>query len=441
MGKGDKGFVKPAKFSRSKAPIRAHRQSGGPPQQDGQRHVFDRFFMASAGWHGLRFSVNGRRLWALVTQMGPSLAKARFHLLVALVSIFFAGPAFADSRIKDLADIEGVRENMLIGYGLVVGLDGTGDRIRNTPFTRESLISMLERMGVNIRSEALDTDNIAAVMVTANLPAFATQGTRLDVSVSALGDAESLRGGVLLVTPLHGADGEVYAIAQGSVAVSGFAARGDAASITRGVPTNGRIANGGVVERELRYDIASQRNVKLALRNPDFTTAKRIAGAINKKFKTNIANVVDPGTVRVARSDGFNGDMVALITDIENLRVKPDHTAKVVIDEASGVIVMGDDVRVSTVAIAQGALTVSISETPQVSQPSPFSEQGETVVVPRTTAEVDEAPAQLQLVEEGVRLRDLVDGLNALGVSPRDMISILQAVKAAGALQADIEVM
>ncbi len=367
----------------------------------------------------------------------------RLKSVLSILFLVLAAPfaASADSRIKDLADVEGVRENMLIGYGLVVGLDGSGDRIRNTPFTRESLVSMLERMGVNIRSEALDTDNIAAVMVTANLPPFATQGTRLDVSVSALGDAESLRGGVLLVTPLHGADGEVYAIAQGSVAVSGFSARGQAASVTRGVPTNGRIANGAVVEKEHAYDIAALESIKLALRNPDFTTAQRIASAINESLKTNAATVNDPGTVRVTRPQSFNGDMVALMSAIEGLRVKPDQTAKVVIDEASGVIVMGDDVRVSTVAIAQGSLTISVSETPQVSQPSPFSERGRTVVVPRTTAGADENPAQLRLIEGGVRLRDLVDGLNALGVPPRDMIAILQAIKAAGALQADIEVM
>ena len=365
----------------------------------------------------------------------------RFIILLILLMATTAQSVLADSRIKDLADVEGVRENMLIGYGLVVGLDGTGDRIRNTPFTRESLVSMLERMGVNIRSETLDTDNIAAVMVTANLPAFATQGTRLDISVSALGDAESLRGGVLLVTPLHGADGEVYAIAQGPVAVSGFVARGAAASITQGVPTNGRIANGAVVEKEHGYALGAQQQVKLALRNPDFTTAERIAGAINNRLSADVAAVIDPGTVRISRPIDFSGDMVALITAIESLRVAPDHRAKVVIDEASGVIVMGDDVRVSTVAIAQGSLTVSISETPQVSQPSPFSDRGDTVVVPRTSAGVDEAPAQLKLVEEGVRLRDLVDGLNALGVPPRDMIAILQAIKAAGALQADIEVL
>lgn len=362
-----------------------------------------------------------------------------FSFAIALVA--GGGHAGAASRIKDLADVEGVRDNLLIGYGLVVGLDGTGDRIRNTPFTRESLVSMLERMGVNIRSEALDTENIAAVMVTANLPAFATQGTRIDVSVSALGDAESLRGGVLLVTPLHGADGEVFAIAQGSVAVSGFSARGEAASVTRGVPTNGRIANGAVVERELTYDIAGRANVRLALRNPDFTTARRIAGAINESLG-GAASVIDPGTVLLAMPAGYSGDMVSLVAAVEGLRVEPDHTAKVVIDEASGVIVMGDDVRVSTIAIAQGTLTISVSETPQASQPAPFAERGQTVVLPRTDIAAEEEDArQLKIVEEGVRLSDLVDGLNALGVTPRDMIAILQAIKASGALQADIEVM
>jgi flagellar P-ring protein precursor FlgI len=366
----------------------------------------------------------------------------RIALIALTCAVVCAAPAQATSRIKDLADVEGVRENLLIGYGLVVGLDGTGDRIRNTPFTRESLVSMLERMGVNIRSEALDTENIAAVMVTANLPPFATQGTRIDVSVSALGDAESLRGGVLLVTPLHGADGEVYAIAQGSVAVSGFSARGQAASVTRGVPTNGRIANGAVVERELAYDIAQRSEVRLALRNPDFTTARRIAGAINEALGDEAAKVLDPGTVRLVKPPGYEGDMVGLLASVEGLRVDPDHLAKVVIDEASGVVVVGDDVRVSTVAIAQGTLTISVSETPQASQPSPFSERGETVVLPRTDVAAEEDDARrLKIVEDGVRLADLVDGLNALGVSPRDMIAILQAIKASGALQADIEVM
>ena len=372
----------------------------------------------------------------------------RFSLKTFLFTFFLTltlsasiEPVHAAVRIKDLADVEGVRENMLIGYGLVVGLDGTGDRIRNTPFTRESLVSMLERMGVNIRSEALDTDNIAAVMVTANLPPFATQGTRIDISVSALGDAESLRGGVLLVTPLYGADGEVYAVAQGSVAVSGFSARGQAASLTRGVPTNGRIANGAVVEREIIYDIAAQETVRLALRNPDFTTAGRMSAAINAALGAGSASVVDPGTVRLDRPANYAGDMVSLIGRIEGISVDADQRAKVIIDETSGVIVIGDDVRVSTVAIAQGNLTISVGETPVASQPAPFSRLGRTAVLPRTSIAADNEPGELKVVEEAVKLRDLVDGLNALGVNPRDMIAILQAIKAAGALQADIEVM
>ncbi|MCB2097230.1 MAG: flagellar basal body P-ring protein FlgI [Parvularculaceae bacterium] len=364
-----------------------------------------------------------------------------FAFFLSLTLSVSIGPAHSAARIKDLADIEGVRDNMLIGYGLVVGLDGTGDRIRNTPFTRESLVSMLERMGVNIRSEALDTENIAAVMVTANLPPFATQGARIDVSVSALGDAESLRGGVLLVTPLYGADGEVYAVAQGSLAVGGYAARGQAASLIRGVPTNGRIANGAVVEREIAYEIAARTSVRLALRNPDFTTANRISAAINAALGAGTASVADPGTVKLNRPQNYSGDMVALIARVETISVNADTRAKVVIDETAGVVVIGDDVRVSTVAIAQGNLTISVGETPQVSQPSPFSRGGETVVVPRTSVGADDEPADLKIVEESVRLRDLVDGLNALGVSPRDLIAILQAIKAAGALQADIEVL
>lgn len=364
-----------------------------------------------------------------------------FAFIASLTLSASIEPAHSAARIKDLADVEGVRDNMLIGYGLVVGLDGTGDRIRNTPFTRESLVSMLERMGVNIRSETLDTENIAAVMVTANLPPFATQGARIDVSVSALGDAESLRGGILLVTPLYGADGEVYAVAQGSLAVGGYAARGQAASLTRGVPTNGRIANGAVVEREIAFDLAGQASVRLALRNPDFTTAGRISAAINSSLGAGSASVADPGTVKLNMPQDFSGDMVSLIARVEGISVNADQRAKVVIDETAGVVVIGDDVRVSTVAIAQGNLTISVGETPQVSQPSPFSRNGDTVVVPRTSVGADEEPSDLKIVQESVRLRDLVDGLNALGVSPRDLIAILQAIKAAGALQADIEVL
>ncbi|HLL28372.1 MAG TPA: flagellar basal body P-ring protein FlgI [Xanthobacteraceae bacterium] len=361
--------------------------------------------------------------------------------LAAAALSLYATTAGAASRIKDLADVEGVRENQLIGYGLVVGLNGTGDTLNNIPFTKQSLTAMLERLGVNIRGAQIRTGNVAAVMVTGNLPAFATQGTRVDVSVSALGDAKSLQGGTLLVTPLLGADGNVYAVAQGTVAVAGFSAEGDAAKIVRGVPTVGRISNGALVEREIDFAINRMNNLRLALRNPDLTTAKRIAGAINDYLGAPAAEPIDRATIMLAVPPRFQGNLVALLTEIEPLQIEPDLPAKVVIDDRSGVIVMGRDVRVATVAVAQGNLTVTISETPQVSQPLPFSRGGTTRVVPRTRIGVQEEGVKLGVVSEGVSLRELVDGLNALGVGPRDLISILQAIKASGAIQAEIEVM
>ncbi|MEO1200405.1 MAG: flagellar basal body P-ring protein FlgI [Pseudomonadota bacterium] len=359
---------------------------------------------------------------------------------ILTICLALAAPAFATSRIKDLVDIEGVRENQLIGYGLVVGLSGTGDSLNNAPFTLQSLQGMLERLGVNVRGANLRTENVAAVMVTANLPPFATQGTRMDVTVSALGDSESLQGGTLLVTPLLGADGEVYAVAQGSIAIGGFQAAGDAAEITRGVPTVGRIANGALIEREIGFNLVTLPTVRLALRNPDLTTARRITDAINDFMGTGTAELVDPATVLLNRPHGDSA-FLSLLTEIEQLRVDPDHAAKVVIDEQSGIIVMGQDVKVSTVAVAQGNLTVTITEMPQVEQPLPFSD-GVTTIVPQTAIGVDdEGYRQLGIIEEGVSLQQLVDGLNALGIGPRDLIAILQAIKAAGALQAEIEVM
>src|SRR5471032_2502256 len=338
--------------------------------------------------------------------------------------------ADATSRIKDLANIEGVRQNQLIGYGLVVGLNGTGDTLNNIPFTKQSLTAMLERLGVNIRGQTLRTGNVAAVMVTANLPAFGTQGTRIDVTVSALGDSKSLQGGVLLVTPLLGADGNVYAVGQGSVAIGGFQAEGEAAKIVRGVPTVGRISNGALIEREIEFTLNKLSQLRMALRNPDFTTAKRIAAAINDFIGTPTAEPLDPGTVGITIPQQFRGNVIALLTEVEQLEVEPDLGAKIVIDERSGIIVMGRDVRVSKVAVAQGNLTVTITETPQVSQPSPFSRGGTTTVVPRTRIGVQEDGKKLALVKDGVSLQQLVDGLNSLGIGPRDLISILQAIKA-----------
>lgn len=368
----------------------------------------------------------------------------KFAALALSAVIFFTATSSvnAASRIKDIVDFEGVRDNLLIGYGLVVGLNNTGDTLANGHFTKQSLQAMLNRLGVKPTDDGLDSQNVAAVMVTANLPPFARQGSRIDVTVSALGDSSNLLGGTLLVTPLLGADGEVYAVSQGQVAVGGFQTQGDAETVTKGVPTSGRIANGGIVEREVAYDIAGMTNVKLTLRNPDFTTARRVSQAINAFLGTAAAAASDPTTIQLKVPTSYRNNVVNLLTDIEQLRVQPDQLARVVIDEQTGTIVMGENVRISTVAIAQGSLTIRITETQQVSQPGPFAEVGTTTTVDRTNIEVDEGEErQLTVLQPGVSLQELVNGLNALGIGPRDMITILQAIKTAGALQAEIEVM
>ena len=363
------------------------------------------------------------------------------HVLTFALILAISNTAHATSRIKDIASFEGVRENVLVGYGLVGGLQGTGDDLKKIGATRQSLLGMLERLGINTRDDKLETTNVAAVVVTGVLPPFSRQGSRVDVNISSLGDAGSLQGGSLAVTPLMGADGEIYAVAQGQVQVGGFTAQGAAATVTRGVPTSGRIANGAIVEREIDFNLDNLNTIQVALHNPDFTTARRIADAINALLGTVAAIPTDPGTVMVSLPEGW-GSMFELMTAIEQLTIEPDQPARVVIDENTGVIVIGDDVRISTVAIAQGNLTIRVTETPQVSQPAPFSEGGETIVVPRTDIEIDEdEERRLTVVPMGVSLQELVNGLNALGIGPRDMISILQAVKAAGALQAEIEVM
>jgi flagellar P-ring protein precursor FlgI len=364
--------------------------------------------------------------------------------IAALFASFcLAGPTAAASRIKDIVQFEGVRGNKLIGYGLVVGLNGTGDSLLNAPMTLQSLESMLERLGINTRAAAaasqFNTKNVAAVMVTADLPAFSATGSQIDVTVSAMGDAKSLQGGTLLVTPLLGADGEAYAVAQGKIETGSVSASGaSGSSITRGVPTSGRIAAGASVEREVGFQLDSMQTLRLSLRNPDFTTAQRIADVVNAQYP-NTASAENPTIVAVHAPAGEN--MMTFITQIEDMEVEPEAPAKVVIDEDAGVIVMGEDVRVSTVAIAQGNLTISVQETPSVSQPLPFS-QGTTTVVPKSDLKIDEDKGKkLLVIKEGASLSSLVAGLNALGVTPRDMISILQAIKTAGALQADIEVM
>ena len=360
-------------------------------------------------------------------------------LILALLFVFSIPVDAKTTRIKDIVDFEGVRDNQLVGYGLVVGLNDTGDSLNNSPFTEQSLVAMLDRLGVSIRGENLNTGNVAAVMVTATLPPFTNQGAEIDVTVSALGDSESLRGGTLLVTPLMAADGEVYAVAQGPVIISGFTVSGDAGSVTQNIPTAGRVPNGGIVEREIDFKLEDLQQVRLALRNPDFTTARRISSAINKKVgSSSIAE--NSASVVLKRPKGYKGSIVDLITDIEQLPVQPDQIARVIIDESSGVIVMGSDVRISTVAIAQSNLTVKVTETPQVSQANAFAEGGTTEIVPRTNIDINTGDdAKVAIVETGVTLQDLVTGLNSLGVSPRDVITILQAIKAAGALQAEIE--
>ncbi len=388
-------------------------------------------------------------LSTLPRQLAMKFSRARqYSLLAALgVALLVLEPfhaAQASSRIKDLVEFEGVRDNMLVGYGLVVGLNGTGDTLTNAPFTERSLIGMLERLGINTSGDfnTIKTKNVAAVMVTATLPPFAAQGARIDVSVGTMGDAKSLLGGVLLVTPLQGADGEVYAVAQGAVS-SGFSASGaSGTSVTKGVPTSGRIADGAIVEREVAFNLDNLGSMKLMLRNPDFTTSKRVAEAINKHLRGNLASAVDSSTIKLQVPADRRRDIVGLMTDIEQLMVVPDEIAKIVIDEQSGVIVMGENVHISTVAVAQGNLTIKISETPQVSQPLPLSQGGETVVVPRSDISIDEGKDnKLAMLHTGVSLQELVQSLNALGIGPRDMISILQSIKASGALQADLEMM
>jgi len=360
-------------------------------------------------------------------------------LVASLAVVAAATSVEAQSRIKDIASIEGVRTNQLVGYGLVVGLNGTGDSLRNAPFTRQSLEGMTERLGVNIRGANANTKNTAAVMVTADLPPFATPGSRIDVNVASLGDAKSLLGGTLIVTSLQGANNQVYAVAQGSVqtgSVSGSG--GSGSSVTRGVPTAGRIASGATVEAETNFQLDAQPEVRLTLRNPDFTTAQRMAAAINQSYPNTA--LAENGSVVALRAPAQMG-MSAFISRVENIPVAVDAPAKVIIDEVNGVIVMGEAVRISTVAIAQGNLTISVQENPQVSQPAPFS-QGQTVVVPQSDVTVEEELGrEMRIVNGSTSLSTLVNGLNALGVSPRDMISILQAIKSAGALQAEIEVM
>jgi flagellar P-ring protein precursor FlgI len=349
-----------------------------------------------------------------------------------------ARDGYATARIKDLVEFEGVRGNDLVGYGLVVGLNGTGDGIRNAPFTEEALANLLERLGVNVSGEQFRPRNVAAVLVTATLPPFARAGSRVDVTVSTIGDAKSLLGGTLIMTPLNAADGEIYAVAQGSIIAGGVTAGGVAETVTQGVPTAGSIPGGARIEREVAFALNDLPSFRLAIRDPDFTTAARIEAAVREALGPRAARMLDSGTVEVDVAALRGMTAAQAMARIENIPVAPSQRARVVIDHRSGTIVLGSDVRINRIAVSQGNLTLRVNEQPLVSQPNPFSRQGETVVVPRTEAEIVEEPGVgLAIVPESVTLADLVAGLNALGVGPRDMIDILRAIKAAGAMHAE----
>ena len=361
-------------------------------------------------------------------------------LSVMVFLICVATAANSQVRLKDLVEFDGVRGNDLIGYGLVIGLDGSGDGIRNAPFTEDIMTSILERLGVNVSGEQIRPRNVAAVIVTAALPPFARTGSRIDVTVSAIGDASSLHGGTLVMTPLNGADGQIYAVAQGAVLAGGVAARGEAAQVVQGVPTSGSIPGGARVEREVDFELNSLRNLRLALRESDFTTAARIEQAINRHFGRGVARMIDAGTVLIDIAATNEASVAHAIGRMENLAVAPGARARVVVDQRSGTIVMGDNVRISPVAVAQGGLTLRVEETPIVVQPNPFA-PGETVVVPRTQVDIDDRPnVALAEVRGGTSLAEVVSGLNALGVGPRDMIDILNTIHAAGALHAELVV-
>lgn len=363
------------------------------------------------------------------------------RLLLSLIGlVMLAVPVHAGTRIKDIVAVKGVRPNQLVGYGLVIGLNGTGDSLRNSPFTEQSIQSMLDRMGVNLNSARPRSKNVAGVIVTSELPPFSGKGSRIDVTVSSLGDATSLQGGTLIMTPLSGADNEIYAVAQGSVAVTGFVAKGNAETVTQGVPTTGRVANGGLVEREIAGGLAESDHMELVLRNPDFGTAISIVDAINKysaeRFGKRVAREKDLNSVELRRPDGIGP--ARFIAELGDLVVQADAPARVVIDERTGTIVIGRDVQVSTVAVTHGNLTVRVTESAQVSQPESFSD-GETVVVPETAVDPKQDDGNIAIVK-GTNLQVLVNGLNQMGLKPNGIIAILQAIKSAGALQAELVV-
>ena len=370
----------------------------------------------------------------------------RFRLYTAIfLAVLLAGtdltPRSAQAaRIKDIANVRGVRQNQMVGYGLVVGLDGSGDSTQSE-FTQQSLSSLLERMGVTVDPEDLKVKNVAAVMATADLPPFARSGSRIDVLVSSIGDAKNLQGGTLLLTPMKGLDGKVYAMAQGPVSTGGFSyGKGTGTGVQKNFPTAGRVVGGATIEREIRTRLSTWESLTLALHKPDFTTATRMAMAINGTFADSLAQASDAGTVEVRVPELYKGRMVEMIALVEGIGVTPDNISKVIINERTGTVIMGENVRIATIAIAHGNLSIQVNTTENVSQPLPFSRTGETVVTNDRELIVEEGTNPLFLVESGVSIGEVVRALNALGVTPRDLIAIFQALKAAGALQAELEI-
>ncbi len=362
--------------------------------------------------------------------------KKIFPILIALLLL----PTLAFAvRIKDLTEIEGVRTNQLVGYGLVVGLNGTGDS-KNTEFTIQSLLNMMERMGLTVEAGKVQVDNVAAVIVTAELPAFARAGGRIDVSVSSIGDASNLAGGTLLMTPLKGADGQYYAVAQGPLVVGSLAFGGKAAKVQKNHPTSGRVPDGAIVEREVHSDFSARGELNYRLKDADFTTMTRMVQVINDYFGAPVAVPLDAVAMRVTPPPAYRQQLSALVAEIEMLDVTPDSTARIVVNEKTGTIVMGSEVRIATVAVSHGNLSLVIGESAEVSQPNPLG-QGQTVVVPQTSVDVSEEKGNLIVMNMGVSIAEVASALNAIGASPRDLIAIFQAIKAAGALHADLVVL
>jgi flagellar P-ring protein precursor FlgI len=366
------------------------------------------------------------------------MRKGRLILFVLLL-VSVAAPITVDAaRIKDIASFRGTATNPLIGYGLVVGLNGTGDKDK-TQFTLNALANLLDNVGIHVDPTQVKVKNVAAVMVTSRLPAFARIGAKIDIQVSSIGDATNLEGGTLLMTPLQGPDGRTYALAQGPVSTGGFAVSGQSgSSIQKNHPTVGYVGNGATVEQEVSIQYANLQNLELMLKTPDFTTANKAIKEINASLGGNYAHATDAGTVKLDVPPGYGDRIIELITQVENLQIQPDVPAKIIINERTGTIVIGENVRISPVAIAHGSLTVQITEQPAVSQPAPFS-RGETAVVPQTQIQVKEGKGPLSIVGGGATIGQVIQGLNAIGATPRDLINILHAIKAAGALQADIE--